>query len=149
MHAIPFSAILHYLDLVAVSIASDIVPINGENRVMAYFGLKQLNESPRTGLKEIIRESEVFKELTVEDVVFKIGPRINAAGRMETGSKAVDLLVSNDINIAAGISREINNFNNERRSVDRIITTEAMRMISEDQSSVNARTTVLYNPSWR
>jgi single-stranded-DNA-specific exonuclease len=149
VHAIPFSAILHYLDLVAVSIASDIVPITGENRVMAYFGLKQLNESPRTGLKEIIRESEVFKELTVEDVVFKIGPRINAAGRMETGSKAVDLLVSNDINIAAGISREINNFNNERRSVDRIITTEAMRMISEDQSSVNARTTVLYNPSWR
>ena len=72
VHAIPFSAILHYLDLVAVSIASDIVPINGENRVMAYFGLKQLNESPRTGLKEIIRESEVFKELTVEDVVFKI-----------------------------------------------------------------------------
>lgn len=149
VHAIPFSEIYHYLDLVAVSIASDIVPITGENRVMAYFGLKQLNESPRTGLKEIMRESEVFKELTVEDVVFKIGPRINAAGRMETGSKAVDLLVSNDIKLAAGISREINNFNIERRSVDRIITTEAMRMISEDQSSVNARTTVLYNPLWK
>jgi single-stranded-DNA-specific exonuclease len=149
IHAIPFSAIYQYLDLVAVSIASDIVPITGENRVMAYFGLKQLNESPRTGLKEIIRESEVFKELTVEDVVFKIGPRINAAGRMETGSKAVDLLVSNDIKLAAGISREINNFNNERRSVDRIITTEAMRMISEDQGSVNSRTTVLYNPQWK
>jgi single-stranded-DNA-specific exonuclease len=149
VHAIPFSEICHYLDLVAVSIASDIVPITGENRVMAYFGLKQLNESPRTGLKEIIRESEVFKELTVEDIVFKIGPRINAAGRMETGSKAVDLLVSNDIKLAAGFSREINNFNNERRSVDRIITTEAIRMISDDQGSVNARTTVLYNPLWR
>jgi len=149
VHAIPFNEIFHYLDLVAVSIASDIVPITGENRVMAYFGLKQLNESPRTGLKEIMRESEVSKELTVEDVVFKIGPRINAAGRMETGSKAVDLLVSNDIKLAAGISREINNFNIERRSVDRIITTEAMRMISEDQSSVNARTTVLYNPLWK
>lgn len=149
VHAIPFSAIYHYLDLVAVSIASDIVPITGENRVMAYFGLKQLNESPRTGLKEIIRESEVFKAMTVEDIVFKIGPRINAAGRMETGSKAVDLLVSDDIKLAAGISREINNFNNERRTVDRIITTEAMRMISEDQSSVNARTTVLYNPIWK
>lgn len=149
VHAIPFPSIYHYLDLVAVSIASDIVPITGENRVMAYFGLKQLNESPRTGLKEIIRESEVFKELTVEDVVFKIGPRINAAGRMETGSKAVDLLVSDDIRLAAEISREINNFNNERRSVDRTITTEAMRMISEDQSTVNSRTTVLYNPLWK
>jgi single-stranded-DNA-specific exonuclease len=149
VHAIPFEAIYHYLDLVAVSIASDIVPINGENRVMAYFGLKQLNDLPRTGLKEIIRESELFKELTVEDVVFKIGPRINAAGRMETGSKAVDLLVSNDIKLAADISRQINSFNNERRSVDRSITTEAMRMISEDQSTVNSRTTVLYNPLWK
>ena len=94
IHGIPFEAISHYLDLVAVSIASDIVPITGENRVMAYFGLKQLNESPRTGLKEIIRESEIFKPLTIEDVVFKIGPRINAAGRMETGSKVVELLIS-------------------------------------------------------
>jgi single-stranded-DNA-specific exonuclease len=149
VHGIPFSEIYHYLDLVAVSIASDIVPITGENRVMAYFGLKQLNESPRTGLKEIIRESEVTKTLTIEDVVFKIGPRINAAGRMETGSKAVDLLVSKDTLLATGISKEINNFNIERRSVDRIITTEAMRMISEDQRTVNSKTTVLYNPNWK
>jgi single-stranded-DNA-specific exonuclease len=149
VHGIPFSEIAHYLDLVAVSIASDIVPITGENRVMAYFGLKRLNESPRTGLKEIIRESEVTKALTIEDVVFKIGPRINAAGRMETGSKAVDLLVSSDTKLATGISKEINNFNIERRSVDRIITTEAMRMIAEDQRTVNSRTTVLYNPTWK
>ena len=91
---------------------------------MAYFGLKQLNESPRTGLKEIISESEVTRALTIEDVVFKIGPRINAAGRMETGSKAVDLLISSDTRLATGISKEINNFNIERRSVDRIITTK-------------------------
>jgi len=149
VHGIPFSKISHYLDLVAVSIASDIVPITGENRVLAYFGLKRLNESPRTGLREIIRESEVTKALTIEDVVFKIGPRINAAGRMETGSKAVDLLVSSDTRLATGISREINNFNIERRSVDRIITTEAMRMIAEDQRTVNSRTTVLYNPTWK
>jgi single-stranded-DNA-specific exonuclease len=149
VHGIPFSKISHYLDLVAVSIASDIVPLTGENRVMAYFGLKRLNESPRTGLKEIIRESEVTKALTIEDVVFKIGPRINAAGRMETGSKAVDLLVSSDTKLAIGISKEINNFNLERRSVDRIITTEAMRMIAEDQRTVNSRTTVLYNPKWK
>jgi single-stranded-DNA-specific exonuclease len=149
VHGIPFSTIFNYLDLVAVSIASDIVPITGENRVLAYFGLKQLNESPRTGLKEIIRESEISKALTIEDVVFKIGPRINAAGRMETGSKAVELLISNDTKLATGISKEINNFNIERRSVDRIITTEAMRMISDDQRKINSRTTVLYNPSWK
>ncbi len=149
VHGIPFSAIAHYLDLVAVSIASDIVPITGENRVMAYFGLKRLNESPRTGLKELIREAEVTRALTIEDVVFKIGPRINAAGRMETGSKAVDLLVSCDTGLATGISKEINNFNIERRTVDRSITTEAMRMISEDQRTVNSRTTVLYNPNWK
>lgn len=149
VHGIPFKNIEHYLDLVAVSIASDIVPITGENRVMAYFGLKKLNESPRTGLRELIRESEVSKSLTIEDVVFKIGPRINAAGRMETGSKAVELLISNDTTLATGISKEINNFNIERRTVDRSITTEAMRMISEDQRNVNSRTTVLYNPTWK
>jgi single-stranded-DNA-specific exonuclease len=149
VHGIPFSSIFQYLDLVAVSIASDIVPITGENRVMAHFGLKQLNESPRTGLKEIIRESEVNRILSIEDVVFKIGPRINAAGRMETGSKAVDLLVSSDTALATGISKEINNFNIERRNVDRTITTEAMRMIAEDQRTVNARTTVLFNPLWK
>ena len=149
VQSIPFSSIANYLDLVAVSIASDIVPITGENRILAYFGLKQLNESPRTGLKEIIRESEVTRALTVEDVVFKIGPRINAAGRMETGSKAVELLISSDTRLATGISKEISCFNIERRSVDRIITTEAMRMISEDQRNVNSRTTVLYNPTWK
>jgi single-stranded-DNA-specific exonuclease len=149
VHAIPFEKIRNYLDLVAVSIASDIVPITGENRVMAYYGLKQLNDSPRTGLKEIIKESELHKELAVEDIVFKIGPRINAAGRMETGSKAVDLLVSEDQKLAFEISKEISSFNTERRSIDRSITTEAMRMISEDPRSVNARTTVLYNPLWR
>ncbi len=149
VHGIPFSKIAHYLDLVAVSIASDIVPLTGENRVLAYYGLKQLNESPRTGLKEIIRESEVCRALTIEDVVFKLGPRINAAGRMETGSKVVELLVSNDSRIATGISKEINNFNLERRNIDRTITTEAMRMISEDQRLVNSRTTVLFNPSWK
>ncbi len=149
VHGIPFIKIINYLDLVAVSIASDIVPITGENRVLAYFGLKQLNEAPRTGLKEIIREAEVCRTLTIEDVVFKIGPRINAAGRMESGSKVVELLVSTDTRLATGISREINSFNIERRTVDRTITTEAMRMISEDQRAVNAKTTVLYNPSWK
>jgi len=149
VHGIPFDRIAGYLDLVAVSIASDIVPLTGENRVLAYYGLKQLNESPRTGLREIIREADVSRVLSVEDVVFKIGPRINAAGRMETGSKAVELLISNDTKLAVGISKEINNFNIERRNVDRSITTEAMRMISEDKRNLNAKTTVLFNPSWK
>jgi len=149
IQGIPFSSIAHYLDLLAVSIASDIVPITGENRVFAYFGLKQLNDSPRTGLREIIREADVSRALTIEDVVFRIGPRINAAGRMETGSRAVELLISNDTKMATGISKEINNYNIERRSVDRVITSEAMRMISEDQRAVNAKTTVLFNPSWK
>ena len=149
VHGIPFDSIYQYLDLVAVSIASDIVPITGENRIMAYFGLKQLNESPRTGLKEIIRESEVSKALTIEDIVFKIGPRINAAGRMETGSKAVDLLVSKNTALATGISKEISAFNMERRNVDRSITTEALRMIAEDKHSLNAKTTVLFCPNWK
>lgn len=148
VHGIPFSEISNYLDLVAVSIASDIVPITGENRIMAYFGLKQLNSSPCTGLKEIIKELDMGRALTIEDVVFKIGPRINAAGRMEAGSKAVDLLVSSNTGLATEISKEINNFNIERRSVDRLITTEAMRMVSEDQRYLNAKTTVLYNPKW-
>ena len=149
IHGIPFSHISNYLDLVAVSIASDIVPITGENRILAYFGLRQLNESPRIGLKEIIREAEVFRTLSIEHLVFKIGPRINAAGRMETGSKAVELLISDDTRVATGISREINNFNIERRSIDRLITNEAMRMISDDQRILNAKTTVLFNPDWK
>jgi len=149
IHGMGFDIIAHYLDLVAVSIASDIVPLTGENRVLAYYGLKQLNESPRTGLREIIKEAEICRSLSIEDVVFKIGPRINAAGRMEAGSKAVELLISSDSKVATGISKEINNFNIERRNVDRTITTEAMRMISEDQRRMNAKTTVLYNPSWK
>ena len=148
VHKIPFNEISHFLDLVAVSIASDIVPITGENRILAYWGLKRLNESPRTGLHEIIKGADVTKALTIEDVVFKIGPRINAAGRMESGSSAVDLLISSDKTIALGMSNNINNFNIERRSVDRIITNEALRMISDDTRHPNGRTTVLYNPLW-
>jgi len=149
IHGIPFSSIYHYLDLVAVSIASDIVPITGENRIMAYYGLKQLNELPRTGLKEIMREAEINKSISIDDIVFKIGPRINAAGRMETGSKAVDLLVSKNRALATGISKEMNTFNIERRNIDRSITTEAIRMVAENKRNLNAKTTVLFNQNWK
>jgi len=148
VHAIPFEELDKYLDLVAVSIASDIVPITGENRILAYFGLKRLNEAPGTGLREIMREADITKVLTIEDVVFKIGPRINAAGRMESGNKAVELLVSNDSKLAVSMSKSINDCNIERRSVDRIITAEALNMIADDYRRLNARTTVLYKPEW-
>ncbi len=148
VNSIPFEELIPYLDLVAVSIASDIVPLTGENRVMAYYGLKQLNENPRIGIREIIKSSELKRDITIEDVVFKIGPRINAAGRMESGSRAVELLVSTDKSLASGISSEIDCFNTNRRSVDRSITSEALRMISSDPRMANANSTVLYNPTW-
>ncbi len=146
---IPFESLVPYLDLVAVSIASDIVPLTGENRVMAYYGLIELNRNPRMGLGRIIKESDLNKRITIEDIVFKIGPRINAAGRMESGRRAVELLVSDNHSLAKEISREIDNCNRERRSVDRSITTEALRMISSDSRQTNTRTTVLYNPEWK
>lgn len=149
VNSIPFSKITPYLDLVAVSIASDIVPVTGENRVLAYYGLRQLNSSPRIGLKEIINASSSGnREFTIEDVVFKIGPRINAAGRMNSGRKAVELLVSDNVTTARAISLEIEECNNTRRKVDTSITTEALRNISDDQRHSNVRTTVLYNPEW-
>jgi single-stranded-DNA-specific exonuclease len=148
IHSKPAQESYDYLDLVAVSIASDIVPITGENRILAFYGLKKLNDSPRTGLREIIRESDINRKVTIEDVVFRIGPRINAAGRMESGRKAVELLISDDSRLAGAMSRKISDCNNERRNVDRIITAEAMRMISEDLRRLNSRTTVLYNPQW-
>ncbi|MBN1388133.1 MAG: single-stranded-DNA-specific exonuclease RecJ [Bacteroidales bacterium] len=144
----PFKNLIQYLDLVAISIASDIVPLTGENRILAHFGLIQLNENPRMGIAKIIKESEIRKKITIEDIIFKIGPRINAAGRMESGNKAVELMVSEDGMLAEEMSREIDNCNRDRRSVDRNITTEALRMISADPRHVNARTTVLYNPQW-
>jgi single-stranded-DNA-specific exonuclease len=94
---IPFEKLIPFLDLVAVSIASDIVSVTGENRILAYYGLKQLNENPRTGLKAIIELAGISdKRITIDDVVFKIGPRINAAGRMESGKSAVSLLIAED-----------------------------------------------------
>ncbi len=145
---IPFAMITPYLDLVAVSIGSDIVPMTGENRVLAYFGLKQLNESPRLGFQKIIEKARIKKPLAIEDVVFRIGPRINAAGRMESGSKAVELLVSQNPQEALTICEAIDINNDDRRKKDSEITSEARRMVSEDSRSGNARTTVLFHQGW-
>lgn len=148
VNGIAFEELVQYLDLVAISIASDIVPLTGENRIMAHFGLLQLNENPRMGIGKIIKDSEIRKRISIEDIIFKIGPRINAAGRMESGNKAVELMISEDGLLAEEMSREIGDCNRDRRSVDRNITTEALRMISSDPRHLNALTTVLYNPGW-
>jgi len=148
LQKIPFEKIIPYLDLVAVSIASDIVPMTGENRILAYFGLKQLNEAPRLGFQKIIEKAKIRMPLAVEDVVFRIGPRINAAGRMESGSKAVELLVSQDSDLAVAICDDIDHSNDDRRKKDNEITSEARRMVSEDNRMHNSRTTVLFHQGW-
>lgn len=148
-NSLPFSDIEKYLDLVVVSIASDIVPLTGENRVLAFYGLKKLNDNPTSGLKAIIKTAGIGdKEIAIDDIVFKIGPRINAAGRMESGSKAVDLLISEGGELAAEMSKEINVFNNSRKNIDRKITIEALDLIANDQILKNRKSTVLFNPEW-
>jgi len=148
VQGIPFASLMNYLDLVAVSIGSDIVPITGENRTLAYFGLKQLNEAPRLGFQKIIEKARIHMPLGIEDIVFRIGPRINAAGRMESGSKAVDLLVSDNPYEALTICDGIDKSNDDRRKKDTEITAEARRMVSDDASLRNAHTTVLYQQGW-
>ena len=146
---IPFEEIIPYLDLVAISIASDIVPVIDENRILAKFGLDQVNKNPRMGIKSIIEISGLKgKEITINDIVFKIGPRINAAGRMESGAKSVELLISDNMAHADKVSETINNFNTSRKSVDRDITKEALEMISGSEKLLKKKSTVLYNPDW-
>lgn len=146
---LPDDRIYDSLDLVVVSIASDIVPITGENRIMAYFGLKKLNESPSIGLKAIKEVAGIDrKEISIEDIVFKLGPRINAAGRMESGKKSVDLLVCNESKEAAIISKKIDKFNIDRRNIDTEITRQAIEMISGNIQLQEKKSTVLYNPEW-
>lgn len=146
---IPFSELIPYLDLVAVSIASDIVPVTGENRILAYYGLKQLNANPGTGLKAIIKVANMNgRQIRIGDIVFKIGPRINAAGRMESGKKAVELLTTEDSGFAYEMSRKINDFNNERRKIDQDITQQALQMISSDPKLENSKSTVVFDPGW-
>jgi single-stranded-DNA-specific exonuclease len=146
---IPFEDLIPYLDLVAVSIASDIVSITGENRILAHFGLKQLNQDPRTGLRAIIELSGIAdKEITIDDVIFKIGPRINAAGRMESGKSAVNLLISREKEKAKVIGEKVDNYNSSRRDIDSLITQEALDMIGGDPLLQKMKSTVLFNPRW-
>ncbi len=141
--------LLPLLDLVAVSIASDIVPITGENRVLAYFGLKQLNSNPSMGLKTIIDISGIGeKEITISDIVFKIGPRINAAGRIQQAKEAVELLVSNELEQAKRRCEEIDQHNQIRKDLDKSITDDAFKMLDDNDALKKKLSIVVYNPEW-
>jgi len=143
---LPLDAIIHYLDLVAVSIGADIVPITGENRIMAYYGLKQIEKNPRAGLRALSR-SKQNKTLEIQDLVFTLAPRINAAGRIKHGKEAVKLLIEKDIAIANRFADEIETYNDERRGYDQQITIEALQQIKDHQEE-NRASTVVYHPDW-
>ncbi len=151
------------IDLLAVSIAADIVPITGENRVLAYFGLKQLNKKPRPGIEAILQHANIYRrdedqidedesvltrELSISDLVFLIGPRINAAGRIAKASDSVRLLIADKKEHAEKLAASINDLNDERREFDNRITEEALDMIAADQELKDAKSTVVFNSKW-
>ena len=140
---ISFNEIAEYMDLLSVSIGADIVDINGENRVFAFYGLRIINSFPRSGLRALINNSKNNGPLSMSDVVFKLAPRINAAGRIEHGSKAVKLLIEEDFDKALIIATEIENYNYQRRELDTKITEEAVKMIDRNKMS-----TVVYSGDW-
>ncbi|MCQ2227807.1 MAG: single-stranded-DNA-specific exonuclease RecJ [Bacteroidales bacterium] len=141
--------LLQYLDILAVSIASDIVPMMGENRILAHYGLKKINENPSVGLKSIINVAGLkHKTITISDIVFKIGPRINAAGRMQSANEAVKLLICDNDSEAEAISNSIDAFNDARKDLDRAITKEALKMLKERPDIAEGNATILFNPLW-
>ncbi len=148
-HGIPFERLEPLLDLLVVSIASDLVTMVGENRVLSHYGLKRLNEAPRKGLLAMINLAKLEEgHVTIDDIVFKIGPRINAAGRMESGRLAVELLTAEDDTTAYAIGEQINVNNNDRKNIDREITREALEMVADGTALVSGSATIVYNPEW-
>ena len=149
-NGIPFSRLIPLLEFCAVSIAADIVPITGENRILAFHGLKQLNQNPSVGLKAIIEICGLTgREMTMSDIVFKIGPRINASGRMQNGTEAVDLLVEKDFNKALAEATHINEYNEQRKDVDKQMTEEANQIIEKLESQKHHNSIVLYDENWK
>jgi len=161
----PIEEVYQLLDYVAVSIAADIVPITGENRILAYFGLKLLNHNPRPGIEAVLRHANIHRrdedsnsevdtqnvlerELTVSDLVFLIGPRINAAGRLEKASDSVRLLLATNYDHAEKLAASINDLNVRRREFDNAITEEALGMIDANEKLRNAKSTVIFNENW-
>ena len=148
-NGIPAEQLYSLLDLVAVSIASDLVPIMGENRILAYHGIKQLNHSPSIGLKAIINVCGLNeKDININDIIFKIGPRINASGRVQQGKVAVDLLIENNLKAALEMSYQINEMNEARKELDKSMTEEANRIVEELESFDERRAIVIFNPDW-
>ncbi|NLA62601.1 MAG: single-stranded-DNA-specific exonuclease RecJ [Bacteroidales bacterium] len=146
---LPLSEITNLLDMVAVSIASDIVPMTGENRILMYHGLKQLNSNPNFGLKGIIDICRLGrKELALEDIVFKIGPRINASGRMMNGKEAVELLLSTDMTSARVKTKSIDEYNEDRRELDKKITKQAFNYIDNHVNIESLKGIVVYDETW-
>lgn len=146
---IPMERIYTLLPLLAMSIASDIVPVTGENRILAFYGLRQMNACPSVGIQAITSVAGIeAKSITMSDLVFKIGPRINACGRMKSGKEAVELLITEDAAFARRQAEEVNNYNNERRDYDTRTTEEALEMLRTDPGNERKHTTVVYSPSW-
>ena len=149
-NGIPFSRLIPLLDLCAVSIAADIVPVIGENRILAFHGLKQLNQNPSVGLKAIIEVCGLTgRELTMGDIVFKIGPRINASGRMQNGKEAVDLLVERDFDRAKAEADIINEQNERRKDIDKQMTEEANHIVEKIEGENHQASIVLYDHNWK
>ena len=149
-NGIPFSQLIPLLDFCAVSIAADIVPVTGENRIMAFHGLKQLNQNPSVGLKAIIEICGLTgRELNMSDIIFKIGPRINASGRVQNGTETVDLLVEKDMQKALAEAIHINEYNDQRRDIDKQMTEEANQIVARLESQEHQSAIVLYGEGWK
>ncbi len=147
---ISFSRLIPLLDFCAVSIAADIVPVTGENRILAYHGLKQLNQNPNIGLKAIIDICGLNgRTLSMSDIVFKIGPRINASGRMENGRESVNLLVEKDFAVAFDKAKHINEYNEQRKDIDKQMTEEANLIVGRLESQQKHSSIVLYDENWK
>ena len=143
------SVLLPLTQLLAMSIASDIVPITGENRILAHFGIKQINQAPFAGISAVIDVAGIeARKLTINELVYKLGPRINACGRMKSGRAAVELLLTNDATFARQQAEEVNQHNEERRDCDTETTKEALAMLEEDATFAQRRSTVVYAPHW-
>jgi single-stranded-DNA-specific exonuclease len=145
---LPDESYLRYLDLVATAIAADIVPITGENRVLAYYGLKRVNETPCSGIKALMNLAKAEKEMHITNLVFMIAPRVNAAGRMDDARKAVQLFIEKDCDKAEALAKLLHDDNTERRIADTSITEEALALIEADQIHSKRKSTVLYKETW-
>ena len=146
----PFSRLVPLLEFCAVSIAADIVPVTDENRILAFHGLKQLNQCPSIGLKAIIDICGLSdRELSMSDIVFKIGPRINASGRMENGKETVDLLIDKDFPTAFNMAKHINEYNEQRKDIDKQMTEEANQIVERLETQKHRSSIVLYDEGWK